>query len=131
LLTHDVLMTFADVGPAQGAIRSGGVRALASTSRARLPEFPEVPTFSELGFPELEAEYWMGIFAPAKVNPAIVERLNTELRKVLAQEDVKAILKGRFLEPRPEPAAAVAERVQVEVRKWNAVRVSAGLEQAE
>jgi tripartite-type tricarboxylate transporter receptor subunit TctC len=131
LLGNEVLMSFADVGPAFGLLKGGQLRALAVTSKARLPEFADVPTFSELGFPELEAEYWMGIFAPSKTNPAIVERLNAELRKVLAQDDVKAMLKARWLEPRAEGAAAVGERVRVDLRKWNAVRANAGLEMAE
>jgi len=73
-------------------VASGKVRALAVMSRSRLDSMPNVPTVVELGFPQLVASSWTGLFAPAKTPQPIIETLNAALGKVLAQPDVRARL---------------------------------------
>jgi tripartite-type tricarboxylate transporter receptor subunit TctC len=73
-------------------IKSGRLRALAVTSRQRTPALPGVPTVAEQGIPNYEVSGWFGVLAPAGTPPAIVTRLNTELRTILAEPDVKAQL---------------------------------------
>lgn len=68
------------------------VLPLAVTSRERLPSLPDVPTFAELGYPNLSAETWVGIFAPAGTPPAAVERLAKEFDKAVSHPDVRAQL---------------------------------------
>jgi tripartite-type tricarboxylate transporter receptor subunit TctC len=64
-------------------IRSGALRALAHTRAARVPEIPEVPTFAELGFPQLVVDGWAGIAAPAGTPQPVQERLAAAIRAAL------------------------------------------------
>jgi tripartite-type tricarboxylate transporter receptor subunit TctC len=131
VVAGDVLLTFADVGPAIAAIRGGRVRPLAATSSRRSRDFPEVPTMRELGFPELEAEYWMGLFAPARTPPATLMRVEGEMKKVLAQPEVQAGLASRFVEPRWAASAEFGERIQADLARWTQVRAAAGIPQVD
>jgi tripartite-type tricarboxylate transporter receptor subunit TctC len=66
----------------QGAARDNSVRAIAVTSAARLPEFPNLPTVIESGLPGFETQNWFGIFAPARTPRAIVDRVANEVTRV-------------------------------------------------
>ena len=70
-------------------IKEGSVRALAMTSRARDPAFPDVPTFAEEGVPNQESAFLVGLVAPAGTPRDIVERLNREVVRIVAEADVK------------------------------------------
>ena len=59
-------------------IKAGKLRALATNSSKRIPELPDVPTVRELGYPNLEADGWNGLFAPARTPREIIERLQKE-----------------------------------------------------
>jgi tripartite-type tricarboxylate transporter receptor subunit TctC len=123
----DVLMTFADVGPAIGAIRGARVRPLAVTSSQRSADFPEVPTMRELGFPELEAEHWMGLFAPARTPAATIARVESEMKKTLASSEVRSGLATHFVDARWASGAEFGERIQADIVRWTQVRTAAGI----
>jgi tripartite-type tricarboxylate transporter receptor subunit TctC len=65
------------------AVRAGRLRALATTGASRSAQLPDVPTFTELGMPEVEMTIWTGMAGPAGLPPEIVQRLQSELSKVL------------------------------------------------
>ena len=71
-----------------GFIAQGKLRVLAVTGPARLPSFPDVPTFTELGHPAANMTSTFGFFASSKVPPEIVKRLGDEINKVLSLPDV-------------------------------------------
>lgn len=62
-------------------VRSGAVRAIAVTSAERWPLSPELPTLQESGVPDFDITAWFGVMAPARTPPAIVERINAEMRR--------------------------------------------------
>ncbi len=64
-------------------VKAGRLRALATTGGARSPQLPDVPTFIELGMPELEMTIWTGMAGPAGLPPDIVQRLQSELSRIL------------------------------------------------
>ncbi|HKQ24062.1 MAG TPA: tripartite tricarboxylate transporter substrate binding protein [Burkholderiales bacterium] len=64
-------------------VKAGRLRALATTGSSRSPQLPDVSTFIELGMPELEMTIWTGMVGPAGLRPDIVERLQSELSKIL------------------------------------------------
>src|SRR5262249_12715367 len=68
---------------ASAQIHAGRARALAISTEARLPDYPEVPTFAEAGYRDLVATIWFSLSGPAGVPAPIVERLNAEVRKGL------------------------------------------------
>jgi len=70
-------------------IKSGRLRALAVTSGARLPNFPDIPTFAELGMPEFNFTAWHGIAVPAGTPRPIVDQLNAEIRKAMQDPEVR------------------------------------------
>jgi tripartite-type tricarboxylate transporter receptor subunit TctC len=65
------------------AVKAGRLRALATTGRSRSPQLPNVPTFVELGMPEVEMTIWTGMAGPAGMPPDVIQRLQSELAKIL------------------------------------------------
>jgi len=83
LIAGHVPVTSTTLTTAATQIKAGRARALAVSSAKRVPEFPEVPTFAEMGYPELTASIWFSLSGPAGVAPEIVSRLNAEVRRAL------------------------------------------------
>src|SRR4029077_13582268 len=75
-------------------VRSGRLIALATSSAARLPAFPEVPTAEEAGLGGYQVLPWYGLCAPAGTPPPIVGRLHADLVKAMQTPDVKSRLEG-------------------------------------
>ena len=71
-------------------VKAGKVRALATSGKARSSVMPDIPTVSEAGVPGYEAVIWLGLIAPKNTPPAIVNRLNAEVTKIVARPDVQA-----------------------------------------
>ena len=80
---NQVPAAFTTLTTAAGNIRSGRLRAIAVTSSKRIAEFPDVPTFAELGYPRLVGTTWFSLSGPAGMNPALVDKLNAEVRRGL------------------------------------------------
>ena len=72
-----------------GLFNGGQLKVLAVTDKARLPLLPNVPTMAEAGYKDVEIVTLAAVFAPAKTDPAIVDRLNKEINKVLATQQAK------------------------------------------
>lgn len=64
-------------------IKGGKVRPIAVSSKKRLPDFPDVPTFTEAGYPDFSVNGWYALYHPAKTPKPIVDKLSAELQKVL------------------------------------------------
>jgi tripartite-type tricarboxylate transporter receptor subunit TctC len=92
VLAGRVSMTFADLTIAIPHVRAGTLHALASTRIKRSALFPELPTLDEAGVTGFDMDSWAGIVAPANTPPAIVTRLNAELRKIIDSPEVKSML---------------------------------------
>jgi tripartite-type tricarboxylate transporter receptor subunit TctC len=81
-------------------IKSGQIRAIASTGLTRSTAAPDVPTFAQSGMPGFELNEWYAIFAPSSTAPHVVARLNHDIARALAQPDVRAFLATIGAEPR-------------------------------
>jgi len=79
----------------------GKIKPLAVASATRFPSYPDVPTFAELGYPEVDMPGWGAAFVPAKTPKAIVDKLNTEMGRILVMPDVRAKLLELGFEPAP------------------------------
>jgi tripartite-type tricarboxylate transporter receptor subunit TctC len=99
-------------------IRSGQLRALAISSATRLRLLPEVPTFTELGYPEIQEYTWVGFFAPAGTPPDVVQKLNEAINRVLQMPEVRERLEALTFEPIGGSPQQFAEYVRSEVAKW-------------
>ena len=100
------------------AMRAGRVRAIAISSNTRLPDFPEVPTFRESGYPDLVAAVWFSLSAPPATPPEIVNRLNTDVRRILHLADVRERLRTEGIESNNLDAKGFTDFVAAEVRRW-------------
>ena len=106
-------------------IQEGRLRALAVTSKGRWFALPDVPSVSESGIEDFEAEAWFGVQAPAKTPKPIVERISNHILDILKRPDAVARLRDVGSEPRPLGPAEFDAFVQAENRKWQeVVRVS-------
>ena len=101
-----------------GQIRAGKVRALAMSSAARLRDYPEVPTFRELGYPQLVASVWFSLSGPAGMPSDLVNRLNGEVRRILHTPDVRERLQAQAIEPGTLDPKEFTEFVAAELRRW-------------
>ena len=79
----------------------GKIKPLAVASATRFPSYPDVPTFAELGYPEVDMPGWGAALVPAKTPKAIVDKLNTEMGRILVMPDVRAKLLELGFEPAP------------------------------
>jgi tripartite-type tricarboxylate transporter receptor subunit TctC len=102
-------------------IKAGRVRALAITSAKRSPVAPELPTVAEVGLPGFEVVGWFGWLAPAKTPRAIVNRLHTEIVKVLGRPDIRERLLSQSTEPVGNTPAEFAAFIRSEHAKWGKV----------
>jgi tripartite-type tricarboxylate transporter receptor subunit TctC len=101
--------------PAMPLISGQTLQALAVASATRAPALPDVPTTTELGFASSDYEFWVGAFAPAATPRALVDRLNGEIVKALATENVRDRLKKVGGSPQPMAAQEFAEQFKREV----------------
>ncbi len=92
LIAGEVDVLFANAAVALPQIKGGRVRALAVTSAQRFPASPDMPTMAEAGLPKFNADQWLAILAPRGTPPAVVQRLRTEIDKMLVRDDVRAAL---------------------------------------
>ncbi len=122
-----VMMTFVDPAPVSGPLKAGSVRGLAVTSAKRHPSWPDVPTFTELGMPDLEVPVWMALFAPAKTPPAIVARLQKEMARAVQLPDVRERFAALGVLPEGGSAEALAQLVARDIVKWTGVAKAAGI----
>jgi tripartite-type tricarboxylate transporter receptor subunit TctC len=99
-------------------IKAGKVRALAVTGSTRLPQLPDVPTLAEAGVGGYESTGWFGVVAPAATPPAIVARLQTELRAVLSDPEVIAGARAAGVELSPTTSAEFGRFIASETVKW-------------
>jgi len=99
------------------SIRSGRLRAIAITGVERSSVLPDVPTLRELGV-DIDASTYLGIFAPAKTPPAVVEQLAGEIESALRKEGVGNKLREAGIEPTYGSSPRFAERIRKELPLW-------------
>jgi tripartite-type tricarboxylate transporter receptor subunit TctC len=108
-------------------IRSGRLRVLAAASAQRNRLLPEVPTFAELGHPQVAVSLWYGLLAPAGTPGPVISKLNSGVTKILESPDVRERLQGQGAEPMPGTPEVFASFMQDEMAKWAPVVKQAGV----
>jgi len=108
LMGNEVQLLFDTLGGSRSLAESGKLRALAVTSPARSPVMPNVPTVSESGLKDFQAVYWLGLFAPSKTPPPVVDKLYREIKQSLDNPEIKAKLleQGNVAQALPPPEFA-------------------------
>jgi tripartite-type tricarboxylate transporter receptor subunit TctC len=116
----EVLMTLVDSGPAAGAIKGGLLRGLAVTSAKRMPLLPDIPTMSEQGI-DLQIILWSGLLAPAGTPPAIVQKLQAEVSRIVKLPDVRERMLQLGIEPEGSTPEEFARVIATEIPLWMSV----------
>jgi len=118
VITGQIDMLFSTRLQSRGFVDAGKLRPLAVTTAARSPAMPELPTMQEAGVPHYEVAGWYGLLAPAATPPAIVNKLNREIVRIVHLPDVTAKMAADGSEPVGSTPAQFAAHIKSEVEKW-------------
>jgi tripartite-type tricarboxylate transporter receptor subunit TctC len=118
VMAQQSVFTIADPLPTTTQVKSGQIRALAVTADTRLPELPDVPTMAEGGVSGANVGLWSGVFAPTGTPPAIVHKLETELRKIMQMADVKEKFRALATPTVGSTAAEFVQLIDIETKMW-------------
>jgi tripartite-type tricarboxylate transporter receptor subunit TctC len=121
LLAGNVMLGTMTWSSALGQMRAGKVIPIAVSSRTRVPEFPDVPTLAESGYPDLVVRTWFALSGPAGVPDEIVAKLNHAVAAVLDLPDVKQRLDQDAIERIAMTPAQVTAFIGGEVAKWGPI----------
>ncbi len=105
-------------GPVLQLVKAGRIKAIAHMGPTRLAALPNVPTIRELGLPDVEADGWIGVFAPKGTPPAILEKLNAEIAKVLTSNDIKALYASFGFAAGGMPASDFSKLIKADNERW-------------
>ena len=128
LMGGQVSMTFGTSLSVIPHVRTGRLRALATTGAQRSPALPDLPTIAESGLPGYEASLWYGFVGPARMPPEIVQRLNTEIAAILAQPDTREKLASQGVDARSTTPDEFARILTADVARWAKVVQKLGLQ---
>ena len=125
LLGGQLEMMFDAIPTMSEHIKSGKVKALATTGKARSAVLPEVPTMNEAGVPGYEATIWLGLMAPKGTPAAVLSRLNAELAKITANPEVRKAWAAQGTTPMTMGIDEFTRYVNDDIAKWaHIVRIS-------
>ena len=107
--------------------KDGGVRILATTNQTRPPDFPNVPTMKELGYPQFAADSWVALFAPAGLDPAISAKLNTVIASTLKNPQIATKIRGMGSDVAFTDGPALARQVNTDLEIFGEIIRKAGV----
>jgi tripartite-type tricarboxylate transporter receptor subunit TctC len=128
LVAGQVSLSFASMPSSLPFAKSGKLRAIAVGGAKRSTATPDTPTVAESGLPGFEVTDWQGLLAPAKTPATIVERLNRETVRILAERDVRERLAAAGLQVVTNTPKEFADFIRTEIDKWGRVIRSAGIQ---
>lgn len=99
-------------------VRSGGVRALGTSTATRSTFAPDIPTVAESGVPGYDMDVWFGVVAPAGVPDEILDKLNAEINRVLRTSDVRARFTDQGVEPVGGSRSEFSDHIRTQIAKW-------------
>jgi len=109
-------------------IESGSLRAIAAGSLARDPQFPDLPTVAEQGYPGFEAIQWVGLLTTAGTPRPIVMRLNAEVNRAIRDSDLIRKLAALGISPAGGAPEDFQRQIASEIRNWTAIARSANIQ---
>lgn len=127
-LAGRVQFTMGPLGSSVVFVREGRLRALAITSKKRVPAYADIPTMAESGLPGFEWASWSGLLAPAKTPRAIVNKLNREVTRVLEIPDIQQRLRALGAEPAPTTPEYFDKFIAEQLRVITALAKKAGIQ---
>ncbi|MEA2878970.1 MAG: hypothetical protein QOF14_4166 [Hyphomicrobiales bacterium] len=124
-----VSMIVIDMAPGLEHVRAGNFRALAVTTKERSALLPDLPSLAEAGIPGYDVTSYAALFAPAGTPKEIVDKLNAEVRKIIADPEAKKRIAVTGFDAFSGPPESLAAFVQTELANWGRLIKDAGIEQ--
>ncbi len=118
IVSGETQAMLATIGSVLPQIKGGKLRPLAVTSEDRVKQLPQLPTIAEAGLPGYEFTAWIGAFAPARTPAGVVNRLNAEFAKALADPGVAEKLSSQTLDPMPMSPEQFTKRLKSDYDKY-------------
>jgi tripartite-type tricarboxylate transporter receptor subunit TctC len=122
VMAGEVQLTFAGIATSTAPLKAGRIKAIAIGGAQRSPLFPQVPTFAELGYPEVETHAWFGLFLPAGAPREAVRRLYQDTRKVIEDPGFR---QKQLVDRGYEPVGSAPEDFAAYIRKDSESRARA------
>ena len=126
-LAGNIDLLVSSVPSAMAQIKAGKLRPLAVTSAKRSSQLPDVPTVAESGFKDFDVSTWYGVFAPAGTPQPIVNQLNAEINKLLANPEVRASIQSQGAEPEAMTPAKFGALLKSDYAKWKGIVEASGV----
>ena len=127
LMAGNVTMMFDQMYSAMPSIKADKLRAIAITSKKRSPLLPNIPSFSEIGYPKVEVLNWQGLIAPKGTPKAIIDKLNAAANEALQDPTLRELMLSQGNEIGGGSPADFAALVKAESIKWGAVVKAANI----
>ena len=121
LISGQVQAMFANLPEVLTQVQAGKLRPLAVTGKARRSNLPDVPTFTEAGYPQLDARSWFGLFAPAGTPAPVVAKLSESIAQAVADPAVQTRLKELGADPIGDRHESFHPFVAQEVQRWGSL----------
>lgn len=118
LMSGQVNVMITTMASAGGNVKAGKLRAMAVTGPRRNADFPDVPTFTELGINGMDYEQWFGLMGPANLPRPVVERLAAAMEQILKMPDVRERLGSMALEVAQPGPAEMKTKVEGDAARW-------------
>ncbi len=118
LMGGQISAFFSGVASGSAQIKGGKLRALGVTTARRTAALPEVPTIAEAGVAGYAVDGWYGLLAPAATAPAIIARLNHDLKATIAAPEMKERLLAAGIDARPSTAAEFHQLIARDIKRW-------------
>ncbi|AZG07441.1 tripartite tricarboxylate transporter substrate binding protein [Pigmentiphaga sp. H8] len=127
LIGGQVQVGVMSVQVAMNQVTTGRLRLLGVGDYQRLAAAPDVPTFQEMGYPEMSHPNWFGLFAPAHTPPAVVDKLNAAMLDALKRKEVQETLNKQGMRVASGTPAELARQVEQDMSRWSTVISKAGI----
>jgi len=127
LLAGQIQVLVASAPSILGQVKGGRVRALAVTSATRSPVAPDLPALEQSGYKGSASELWWGVLAPAGTPQPVVDRLNTEINKIILSAEMKEFFLKEGAEPASMKPAEFEAFIAQEIERWKQVAKAADI----
>jgi len=119
LISNETQFAFLNIASTIGHFKSGRLKPLTTSWPTRRPEFPEVPTMAEAGFPGIGTNAWNGLFAPAKLPKPLLNQIFSDVAKAMEASDMKAALEKQYMSVVLNKSPAEFQKfVETDVKGW-------------
>ena len=126
-ISGETSMMFTGVASALQHIRAGRLKAVSISGPRRSPALPEVPTASESGLPGFEADFWIGLFAPAGTPPAVIAKLNAEVTRIVGTPAIQEKFVFMGIDPLVLTPKAYGDLLERDIERWAKIVKAAGV----